>query len=366
VGAQTILSLQTALILILAGIGVVDTLLGGLRGNARANVAQNIIAGSALIALCGYVGYYHFGGAAPPPFFEAQSLRRLVPELGVVGLVTNVVFSLAWQFVDMSAWQNLAAVRRIKQAHNTEKTLWWSSLLVFVFPGLVGTVLGMYLRGISNLTSDNIVQQVVILVAAHPWFSIVVMAGFISAMLSTIDGLLLAGAQAATWDIFRRSTVAKLLATREPHAASVGVGDVGTGRTAEYPIEEMQPSEQQVLDETRWWIVGLALAGGGITLALTRFFNVSIFDLVYIIVVAQMILFPVILCVLFSDGKKQFGTASVASGLLIGIATVVLCLALRKQDLLPWAPVVALVLSSVFAIFGSLTRKKNIIGAIVQ
>ncbi len=192
------------------------------------------------------------------------------------------------------------------------------------------------------------------------------MAGFISAMLSTIDGLLLAGAQAATWDIFRKSTVDKLLANREPQAAAVAVGDAGTARPAEYSVDELQRGDQQVLDETRWWIVGLALVGGGITLAVTRFFNVSIFDLVYIVVVAQMILFPVILCVLFSDGKKQFGTASVASGLLVGIASVVLYLALHKQDLLPGAPIVALVLSSVFSIIGSLTKKKNAVGAVAQ
>src|SRR6266496_4214122 len=54
-----IVACQTVLILTLAGIGAVYTMLGGLRGNAKANIAQNIIAGSALIALCGYISYHH-------------------------------------------------------------------------------------------------------------------------------------------------------------------------------------------------------------------------------------------------------------------------------------------------------------------
>src|SRR5205809_1064384 len=89
----------------------------------------------------------------------------LIAELTWWGLITNILFSLVWQFVDMSAWESLAST---KGTHDSRSALIQSALWVFVFPGLAGTILGMYLRGLPKLASDDLVPRTVELLQGHP------------------------------------------------------------------------------------------------------------------------------------------------------------------------------------------------------
>ena len=175
-------NILTILILTLAGISAIYTILGGIRGNALANQMQNWVGGLALWAVViALAAFYHSDTTAVPPGagrpFDGGSFARLITELGIGGFITNAVFSLAWQFVDMSTWQNMAATEKREDA--PRKVLFWTALLVFIFPGVVGTAAGMYMRTVPNLTSDNIIPHIIGVVSNRPWLGVFVAAGFV-------------------------------------------------------------------------------------------------------------------------------------------------------------------------------------------
>lgn len=352
-------SLQGVLIFALAGIGAVYTILGGLRGNVRANLVQNYVGG---IALWVVVLFLMFKGPGTGPFtgdapWDGGSLTRLVTVLTVGGLITNAIFSLVWQFVDMSTWQNLAATE--DKADAPKRVLYWSSLWVFIFPGVVGTLAGMYMRSVAGLDSNNIVPHLVEVLGRYRVISTFVAAGFVAAMLSTIDGLLLAASQAVTWDLTQHRTVQRILRFRKSDdaraalaAAVAGVAPASEAETAaaaaparpgEAEVEAVEELERKVLEHTRYWVLLLAMLGAGVTFWLTNRYKISIFDLVYIVVVAQMVLVPVVLSVLFwGDRPRRFGTASIVVGLITGVALVGYGIYKGNASLLAYTPAIAL------------------------
>ena len=358
-------TLQGILIFALAGIGAIYTILGGLRGNVRANMVQNYIGG---VALWVVVLFLMFNGPGAGPAsgdspWDGGSMTRLVTVLTVGGLISNAIFSLVWQFVDMSTWQNLAATD--DKEDTPKRVLYWSSLWVFIFPGVVGTMAGMYMRSISGLDSNNLVPHLVDVLARYPVISVFVAAGFVAAMLSTIDGLLLAASQALTWDLFHHRTVTEILRFRQSEGGrsalaatmagvpdadeDVAVADAPPARRGEAEVEAIEDKERKVLDYTRYWVLLLAAVGAGITFWLTTVYNISIFDLVYIVVVAQMVLVPTVLSVLFwSDRPRRFGTASIVVGLVSGIALVWYGIHNANADLLAYTPAIALGLAFIF------------------
>lgn len=340
-------ALQTVLILSLAAIAAIYTILGGLRGNLNANRLQNYVAGAGLWAVIIFLILYGpslgTGQAGTHPW-DGGSLGRMVPVLGIIGLLTNVVFSLVWQFVDMSTWQNMAATRKEEGV----PMLLWSAFWIFVFPGVVGTLAGMYLRTVPDLTSDNIVPKLIESLVAHPLLAIAVTAGFVAAMLSTIDGLLLASAQAITWDLTRRRIVRRLLGLDTLRTASKELDPQAKLNNAPNAMSDDnetkdQQDEQRVLQETRLWVLFIALAAAGLTHWFTVKYQVSIFDLVYIVTIAQMVLLPVVLTILVADPvNRRFGTLSIVGGLLAGIGMVAYGIPTHNESLLAVSPLIAL------------------------
>ena len=101
------------------------------------------------------------------------------------------------------------------------------------------------------------------------------------------------------------------------------------------------------MGQTRIWIVVLAFVGAGLTHWFTSRFNISIFNLVYIVVIAQMVLLPVILTVLFGHGgERRFGFASIVAGMVTGVGLVAHGISTHNAGLLPWTPAVALAVSA--------------------
>lgn len=336
------------LVLCLAVVGAAYTILGGLRGNLRANEAQN-----ALKVLTVGVIIWQLAAHLNAPVSMAGSTtitqhqgafdtfvgthKRLLTSLGVGGFITNAFFSLAWQFVDMSAWQNLAATDEEKP-RILEKTLLSSAFWVFLFPGVFGTVIGILLSGRPGLTSDNIVAQIVKDVVQSPWLVFLLTAGFVAAMLSTIDGLLLAAGQAATWDIAQPAQVNKAFKFWKAQDNETA-RDLLSDYSGKVPAD-VKFAERSVLAGTRLSIILLALTGAGLLLLLQGQ-NVSLFNLVYFITVAQMSLAPTVLsCLTGWRQERGSGFLSIVSGLSVGFSLAAVGQLAQHPDLLTWSPVV--------------------------
>lgn len=316
------------------------TSMGGLRGNARANVAQNIFKSLALIA--GLVALLALAGATLGDFGtvlrEAPSSSITFPQatlaLGGWALTANFAFSLFWQVVDMSNWQNLSAARASKKAGYVSILV--ASVLVFVFPGLIGTLIGISLSSheasVGAITDANVLNRVIEVLGGAPWLAIGLFAAFGAAMLSTMDGYALAAAQAATWDITNRREVVELL-------------EHGVERTPE-------PADGKVLTIARALIFVIAGAGAlGVGLLVARGV-VALFDLVYLVVIAQMSLVgPVLFCLFTSGGAPnvRWGWMPIVAALGAGYLSALIGKTTPLSDAYGFAPVVAIAASIIVA-----------------
>lgn len=336
------------------------TVLGGLRGNLLTNVVQNRLAGvSMLVAI---VFLISTGRTLVTPVSTTQSSHvLLVSVLTWGGLITNIVFSLTWQLVDMSAWQNMAAARLDENI--PRKTLLWSALWVFIFPGLVGTLLGMYLRSTPNLDPNSIMPALVSAISTHSELGFIFFAGLVAAMLSTVDGLLLAAGQAVTWDLTHKKAVTAILKAGNPltaeaegaHTAKaenpLAANGEKTRSEAVFPAP-LRDQERKILRLSQLAILILALLGAlGVAFVVGN--GVNLFDVVYLATVAQMALVPVVVSILFFSSTKQAGNGfvSVTLGLLVGIPSAFAGIAYHQPQLLNWAPVFSLAAAALGLLF---------------
>jgi Na+(H+)/acetate symporter ActP len=240
-----------------------------------------------------------------------------------VALGANLVFSLFWQVVDMSAWQNIAATPQ----GDRRSALWWSIGWILVFPGLCGTVIGLALSALKDtattpINDSNILNALVEIAGGNVTVGLLVVAAFAASMLSTIDGYALAASQASTWDLIFPEKVRYLL---------------GLGSEREPNIDDAK-----VLAVGRVLVLFLAMLGAAAVLGLVLGAGVSLFDLVYAVVVAQMSLVgPVLFCLRRPKGNRvKLGYLPTLAGLVLGGGCVLARLAGHDQ-LYTWAPVVA-------------------------
>lgn len=205
---------ETVLYFSLAAIAAIYCMLGGLRGNLYANQFQNYLSGAALIVAIGYLAWFATGTKAftLSDFYAPSNFAALYKELAFAGVVTNAVLFTVYQFVDMSVWQNIAAVSN--EGKKPARTLWATAFWVLIFPGVSGSALGMLMRSFEGITSDTIVPHILQQVAAEPFVFTLLVMGFFAMMLSTVDGFLLSAAQAITWDVTDRKLVLQILSAR--------------------------------------------------------------------------------------------------------------------------------------------------------
>lgn len=200
----------------LAAIAAIYCMIGGLRGNLYANQFQNWLGAVALTVAVIYMCLFV---PSIQPFrwsdlWDTSTLTSLLSELTIAGLLANTVLFLTYQFVDMSVWQNIAAVS--EDGNKPKRTLFASAFWIFLFPGVSGSALGMLMRSFTTgIDSNNILTQVLAQLSGHPWLLFFLICAFFAMMLSTVDGLLLAACQAFTWDLVDRRRVLRVLAARE-------------------------------------------------------------------------------------------------------------------------------------------------------
>lgn len=317
-----------ALVLLVAAL---YTSFGGLGGNALINLGQNIFKITILIVAALALLCFSPLGAGHAVFASSGATKDLLASLNFLGgwaLAANLCFSFFWQSVDMSNWQNLSATYS-ESSKGYKTTIIIAAILVFLFPGAIGSIIGVVLSDYASLngntTDTNILNQVIAALAAYPWIGLALMAAYGASMLSTIDGYSLAASQSAVWDVIRRKTVGRLLSE-------------GSDRT---PTSD----DDKIIALSRLLVFAVAIIGGGAVLSLVQN-GVNLFDLVYFVVIAQMTLVgPVALCIFDGNGRTQSGHYIILISLIVGYGAIIIARTLGYDALYTFSPVLTVAVS---------------------
>ena len=338
-------AIQTIFIVVISVITAGYTAMGGLRGNLRANIFQNVVAMISFTSIF-FILYLMYNSTSN----STSDTPNIALEMGGVGaIVSNIVLSLFFQFGDMSAWQNLAAAD--KNDKTRKRALYKGSIWVFLFPGVIGTVIGLCFKdttlasfsGVGAVTADNLFLHILNLIEhISPFWIILISAGFAGAMLSTIDGLLLTSGLAIVADI-----------SKKHHEPVQKIMDM-EAKEAQIP-EDLKTKEIAAVDTSRKWIVVLATTCPLIIFLITKTTGLSIFDLVYIAFLVPMVLIPIVFKILLDkeNTKMKLGWQSISCGLVAGFICVVIGLFFKTitilgSNLLVWSTTVSLLVSFLF------------------
>lgn len=319
----------------LALVASLYTALSGLRGDAYINAGQNILK-TVVLGLAAFCLLLWGTKSGFPALWSAPSaaidFTGAVTALGGIALIANLAFSAFWQTVDMSVWQSLTATEPARRF----RTVVSAALLVFVLPGLIGSIIGIGLsdaRGsVGAITDANILNAFALAMPGPSWLAGVLaallFAAFAAAMLSTIDGFALAAAQAATWDVTHKRRVASILLR----------GPSGTD------VDEHEP----VIRWSRLFLIGVGLFGSLGVMWIVFGGGVSLFEVVYLVVIAQMSLVgPVMMCLFWPNGGVlKYGLLPIPFALGTGFLMIAARF-LGYPDLYTWAPVATIVVSLV-------------------
>jgi Na+/proline symporter len=329
--------------LLIAFVAVAYTVRGGLRGNAKANVAQNFIGLAALVLLFAGV-IYAAGTSLPRTEAGALNYSKIVKwdfelawvALGGIALLANAYFSLLWQAADMSTWQNISGLQ--DSGKNTRWAFIKGAAGTLLMPGLIGTLIGMGLSGKTGITSDNVLNVAVDIVSQYSTVLVLItVAGLVAAMLSTLDGLFLAAANTLTWDISHQQQVRSIIGK-----------EIG-----QQPLDETEKDvEARILSISHLVIVAIAMVATIIVSLLNA--NIQLFHLLYFIIIGQMSIVPVSFAVMrntVDQPSAKSGVASVLAGLISGFGTFVYGLVFLDpkvaQSIMTWIPVIVTVIATV-------------------
>ena len=290
----TVLMIGTVLV------SVVYTAMGGLGGDAFADTIQNVLKLSifGMIGLLLYFGVHNASDLLAlkervlPTWSEAEKT------LGVFGLITNVAFSAVWQFVDMSTWQSVIASRVSLDEKQSRRALIQGGISTFFAPGILGTALGILLASATGVTSDNVMSKVMeLLPSGNPVLIFAVFAALFAAIMSMVDGVLLAAAYSFVCDIFYgRETLEEL--------------DRNDGRA------------NRIVSFMRVVLTLVAIGGSLGVLYLTEH-GLSLFNITYVLIVGQLALVgPVFVGLRRADRIGNRMALSIAIALVVGIVSV--------------------------------------------
>jgi hypothetical protein len=179
------------------------TVIGGLKGNAIADVILNL----SKILIFTTISFFMLANTSENfshNFFP--SIDTMVKNMGWWGLITNIIFSVSWQFVDNSTWQSIIAGQEEKNGVSN-KTLNLSGLIIFLIPGVIGTIIGVYLAGVGGIDDKNILTKTFLSFQSLSSFDnatiyALLFISVISCMMSLLDGLFLSSSYTLVTDIF--------------------------------------------------------------------------------------------------------------------------------------------------------------------
>ncbi|SEH97652.1 hypothetical protein [Akkermansia glycaniphila] len=266
------------------------TVLGGVKANSIINPILNAVK---LFLLCGVVctmlwivyDKEQLSVGLFVPDFDLSILK-----LGVIAFITNIIFNLSWQFVDNSSWQTISSSNN--DIAGLKKLLPRTSIGV-LFAYILGTILGVTLRVIPDLNSDNILGNLALMCSSRYSFllplSMIVLLLF--SMMSLVDGLGLSVSQTIMVDLRITNKCKKVITSISP------------------------------MQLARFFtILSGIFAAWGVSFIL-NILGINIFDFVYIFIVIQLsLLGPVLVGLLFKFRNIQFIWVSIVISCVVGIS----------------------------------------------
>jgi hypothetical protein len=252
------------------------------------------------------------------------SFELLVPNfsvallsIGIIGFITNILFNFFWQFVDNTSWQTISSSSPISSG--LKKLLPRTSVGV-LFAYLLGTLLGALLRFIPELNSDNILGSFATIFNSEiAWiFILSFIILLLLSMMSLVDGLGLSISQSF-------------------------IVDLGIGNKVKQKIKKISRLQLARLCT----IIAVIFAAFGVRLILNAF-GVSIFDFVYILIVAQLSLIGTVLVgLMFPNKNISYMWVSIIGSLFVGISANILGGVLKMDWLIDAAGTIT-ILTSIF------------------
>jgi Na+/proline symporter len=270
-------------------IAILYTTVGGKKANGYVdfvlNIAKFVLLGVVVLAL----GKGIMLSANSTDTVLLPSIFSAIGSIGVVGFITNMLFNVSWQFVDNSSWQSVISGNQ-KEDNVAKKSLISASKGIFI-SYILGTALGVFLRGVPNLNSDNILGGIASsgVVSIGIVISLIVL--LLISMVSLIDGIGLSVAQSFLVDLNLGKKFKKLNGFAIARVLTVVAG---------------------------------IFAAWGIQLIL-GFFGKSTFDFVYIFIVAQLSLLGTVLVGLLSmSTNSKYIWISILVGITGGFSASIL------------------------------------------
>ncbi len=272
------------------------TIPSGLRGNAVAdtilNLSKILIVGLLVILLFHriYAGETTWSIDAMFPSF--QSIKA---NFGLWALVTNVLFNVSWQFVDYSSWQSIIAGSDNPNTR-TSRNLLYSSLVIFLTIGVLGTFLGISLAGASNVTPDNILPMAVLGLPQQGLLpSVAMIVLVIVCVMSLADNMLLASALILIVDILPTFRATSNLSTA--HRLLIGRGT----------------------------LISVAIMSVWGISVIFRLSGANLFDFVYIVILTQLALIgPVLVGFFLPPAAAKPMWIAICFGLIIGFGSAII------------------------------------------
>jgi hypothetical protein len=311
------------------------TAFGGLTGNAYINLGLNAAKLVLTFVLIGYA-VVHFYRLAGNSWAESAfpSFGSAISQLGLWGILTNVLFNLSWQLVDNSSWQSIIGGSHA-ETRAVKKNLVWSGAVIFMTVGLLGTALGIGVSALEGLTPEQVLVQAAMSVYGNVEVITAIIVGLVVAcVMSLVDGMLLACALTAIGDILPSTRFGQRM------------------------------TDAQQLRAVKLTLAACAvLAVWGIDV-LIRQIGGTIFDFVYIVVITQLALLgPVVFCLVGRHGSRWMWI-SILSALAFGFGAAVLGVALSRQYLVDGAGTFTIVASCLTAgLIHLLARRREGAGA---
>jgi Na+/pantothenate symporter len=291
-------------------VSVLYTAVGGLAGDAIADLIQNIVKLSVYVLMAALLFIVARNAGATDTILPRlfPPLSAPIVELGILGFITNIAFSALWQFVDMSAWQSIIASKNRLDNDGAKSALRLSGFAVFVAPGIIGTLLGAFMLASPEINADNIMARLIsTLPITNPVFAFLVFVALLATIMSVVDGIMLAASYSLVCDIIYRNE---------------SLEDLDSDKSRSFKI----------LAALRVALAAVAIIGSLGVMVLVERFGVSLFNITYVLIICQLALVgPVFYGLKNSVAAGDKMVWAIAFGLVIGLASLV-CSILSGQE----------------------------------